>query len=574
VPIKQSNNQSFNQSIMSISSNSDRKVIAWDPKSPATLLVPTITEISSSNSNSNSNEVVDGGGEKNNNSDSNNNNNSDNNNNNNTMVMNYMLCDDGSGCNTFESSAIMNLLDARDAYLDGTRSATNGAQHHQALRQLSRDYRKTFANCISDWSDDHKKQQQDKNNDDDGDDVHLDLLRATYAVTHLSEIFLLLPSSQEDHNTLGYGYDTDMMNLPGAVTADTVRYLRKHHFGDINNVMHQSVVDEVHQLRHPDQYGHDSNGNSNGNSNSNSAVNEYWQMMEKYMVWGCLEEAWNLLSNHSIVHRIKAMDEDSDTNGGSGGLNNYQAASLAEDKEGFEALKAILLSAPLPGGRNNASDEGFGDYENENTKNDDEQYERVGNDNDNNNPAVVEEELLGGIPTSAYRLWETSSGSGSTNNSRTGGYHSVGFEPNAAYQSHQYWKQAIGTMPSLQSLRRRIPQLNRLLNLLVGNFRDIEFSSWQEELCAELLYKNPNIRLVDVNVRASALVQNHAHERNDSSMNNDNNAGTDTIDDMLLNIMRGNAGEVVKVMHEFGGGSGAALPAVMVCMVFRTIITK
>jgi hypothetical protein len=528
-------------------SKGDGKVIAWDPKSPATLLVPTITD-SGINS-----DGVDGGEKKNNN----------------TMVMNYMLCDDGSGCNTFESSAIMNLLDARDAYLDGTRStSTNGAHHHQALRQLSREYRKAFANCISDWSEDLEKrkdeseeelQQQQQQQQDDDDVVHLDLLRATYAVTHLSEIFLLLPSSQEDHNTsminnMGYGYENDMMNLPGAVTADTVRYLRKHHFGDINNIFDPSVVEDLNQLWQPDQHGAD---NSDGNG--------YWELVEAYMIWGCLEDAWALLSHHSIVRRFVEMEENSDKNGI--GLNDYQAASLAEDREGFRALMSVLLSAPLPGARNNASDEGFDDYENENTnmKNDDDQYER----NDNDNPAVVEEEFIEGIPTSAYRLWETSSGKGNTN-SRTGGYH-VSFEPNAAYQIHQHWKQAIGIIPSLQSLRRRIPQLNRLLALLVGNFRDIEFGSWQEELCAELLYKNPNIRLVDVNVRAAALVQKHAHERNNNM--NDRNDGNDMIDDMVLNIMRGNAGEVVKAMHGFGGGSGAALPAVMVCIVFSTIVT-
>ena len=517
--------------------NSDVKAVTWDPKSSATLLVPTIAD-----------SIIDGvdAGQKNNSN----------------MVMNFVLCDNGSECNTFESSAIMNILDARDAYLDEMKSnSSNGAHHHQALHQLSREYRKALANCIGEWSEDLEKRREASNEElqqqSQDDDIALYLLRATYAVMHLSEIFLLLPSSQDDRNRMinntGHGYQNDVWNLPGAVTADTVRYLRKHHFGDIEDLFDPSVVDNLHQLWQPDQYGHD---DSNGN--------EYWDLIEAYMLRGCLEDAWTLLSHHSIVRRFVEMEYDGNTNGS--GLNDYQAASLAEDREGFGSLRNILLSAPLPGSRNNESDEGFEDYEEKQTKKDDNQNER----NNNDNPATVEEEFIEGIPTSAYCLWETGSGKGSTN-FRTGDYH-VNFEPNAANQVHQYWKQTIAINPSLQRLQRRIPQLNRLLALLGGNFRDFEFTSWQEELCAELLYKNPSIRLVDMNVRAAALLQKHAQDSNNGSK--DGNSGNDAIDETVLTIMKGNAGEVVKAMHEFGGGSGAALPAVMVriiCIVLNTV---
>lgn len=459
------------------------------------------------------------------------------------MFMNYSLCDAGLGCNTFESSAIMNLLDARDSYLDERKtSSTNGANQ---LRRLSREYRKALESCISGWSNELEKRNEESGEQEEQPDdlVHLDLLRATYAVTHLSEIFLLLPSGQQDQmntgmvDTVGYGYgSSDMWNLPGGVTADTVRYLRKHHYGDINNLFDPLVVEDLYELWQPDQ--HDEG-------------NTYWDMIEAYILWGCLEDAWVLLSHHSIVRRFVKM-EGQMSQDDNGAFKDYQAASLAEDREGFRALMSILLSAPLPGSRNNNSDEGVDGYEYENS-------DAV--QNGRNDPSAPEGELIEGIPTSAYRLWETSSEYGNNIHSRTGDYY-VSFEPKTAHLVHQHWKQAIDTLPSLQRLRQRIPQLNKLLCLLVGNFRDIEFNSWQEELCAELLYKNPNIRLMDINVRAAALVQKHSR----GNMNNDN-GGKSLVDEMILNVMRGNAGQVLKALYEFGGGSGAALPAVMVCIV-------
>ncbi len=482
---------------MSESAN-DSVLSAWDPKSPATLLLPT--SIASGE---------DGSEEK--------------------RAVNFASCDTGIGCNTFESSAIMNLLDARDAYLDERKTSSTP---HQALRQLSRGYRKALADCIDEWSNDleqrdEKSEEKTQSEKQNNELVDLDLLRATYAITHLSEIFLMSPSGPQDHNgmieNMAYGYENDMWNLPGAVTADTVRYLRKHHFGDIYNLFDPSVVDKIYELWQPDQ---EDNGDGN----------EYWKMVEAYVMWGCLEDAWDLLSHHSIVSRYMERKSELDADGSP--FNDYQTAALAEDGEGFRALMSILLSAPLPGSRTNASDDGFDTSEN-----------KTG---DSYNPSETKEELIDGIPNSAYRLWEPNSGIGDSNNSSTGYY--VNFEPKTAYHVHRHWKQAIDTLPALKRLRQRIPQLNTILALLTGNFRDIEFNSWQEEMCAELLYKNPNIRLMDINVRAAALVQRHANDTDEKN----------SIDEMMLNIMRGNAGEVLKALHGFGGGSGAALPAVMV----------
>ena len=522
--------------------NGDLKAVAWDPKSPATLLVPAITNSAT--------EDADGSDQPDNDNE-----------NGNAMVMNYILCDTGVGCNSFESSAIMNLIDSRDEYLETMKSSTTtivaamgGAshRHHWALLSLSKAYRKALSNCVIEWSEDPGKQQSDNNNDNETEEGELqqqqqdqDLLKATYAVTHLSEIFLLFPSRQNDYTmdmdmdmNDDFGYEDGTLCLPGAVTADTIRYLRLHHLGDAADLVDPAVLEDLYELVSPDLYGDDHDDSSTGDGG-----NLYWDLLQAYFVRGCLEDAWALLSHHSIVHRFLELEEQEDS------LNDYQAASLAEDREGFRALKNIMLSAPLPGGRNNRFDEGF-DTDNENSDN-------AEGDGGDAGAAAIEEELIDGVSTSAYRLWETSSGNGSSINGRTGDY-PVSFEPHAANQVHQYWKQAIDGIPALQRLRRRMPQLNRLLALLCGNFRDFQFGSWQEELCAELLYKNSNIRLEDIHVRAAALMKKHEDYETEE---------IDSIDEIFLTIMKGNAGEAVRAMHGFGGGSGAALPAVMVRIV-------
>jgi hypothetical protein len=242
------------------------------------------------------------------------------------------------------------------------------------------------------------------------------------------------------------------------------------------------------------------------------------------MIRGCLEDAWKVLSNHSIVRRIAESDHQVVT-------DDYLAASNAEWREGFQALKDILKSAPLPGGRTNYYDQVFGSN----------------NDTDTAMSAsIVETEYIEGIPSSAYLLWETSETS-------RGGDYPIHFEPHAAQQLWQSWQQAIRSIPAIQRLRAKIPQLNKLLDMLCGNFRHIEFESWEEELCAELLYKVPNIRLVDMHVKTSQVIKKYS----------DPPEGFEVV---VVNIMKGNAGRVVQVLYDLGGGSGAALPAICVSL--------
>jgi hypothetical protein len=281
--------------------------------------------------------------------------------------------------------------------------------------------------------------------------------------------------------------------------------LRLHHMGDASAGADESVVDQMLDSLHPDQVGEGT---------------VYWKLVVSYLVRGCLEEAWALLSRHSICRRsfddtIEALDE-------------YHETTLAEDREGFLALRDILLSAPLPGGRNDEHDDG-------NEEEEEGEEEEV-------------QEYLEGIPASAYRLWET----GQASREGAGGDYPASFNPHAAQHMYRTWQQALTVLPALNKLKRRVPQLNTVLAILSGDFKGIEFDSWAEALCAELLYKLPNLRPDDMNVRAARVMEKYGAFIKGG------------FEEVVLSVMKGNAGRVIQVMHELGGGSGAALPAVIV----------
>lgn len=218
--------------------------VAWDPKSPATLMVPTVAD--------------DGDGEK-------------------ESRMDTIVSDRGVSCNIFESSALMKLMDHRDAYM---KSGDVGAP--RALRKLSRNYRKVLRECIHEWNEDIEMKEDQEGGDGPALEVEtpseekmsLELLRVTEAVTQLSETFLLLPSVREEANGPIFDYYEDTVNLPGAVTADTIRYLRVHSLGDALDIFEDSVLEEIQNSYQPDQY--------NGGK-------EYWELVEAHLIRGCLE---------------------------------------------------------------------------------------------------------------------------------------------------------------------------------------------------------------------------------------------------------------------------------------------
>ena len=441
------------------------------------------------------------------------------------MTTNYNYADNGVGCNTFESSALMKLLDARDAYLKHDPDAVGT---YPAMNKLCQAYCQALSECAVEWED--YRVAKDAEAAEDGMETDekdpepstgaeaLELLRLVYALTQLSGVFLILPGKKGPKDMVGAaaGGSTDMvmyedkMSMPGAVTADTVRFLRRHALGaaDDPDEFDPAAVDEMRDSVQPDQY---------------DGGDIYWKMVENLMIRGCLEEAWVMLSNHSMLTRSLEMEEEHDES-----MDDYLQKSLEQDREGFELLRRILLSAPIPGGRNNDSDGGFPE-------------DAVGSTG-----PIVDEELIEGIPSSGYRLWDT------TESDQYSSEYSLHFEPYVAHQLWETWRQAIKLSPELQRLRNRIPQLSKLMDLLSGDFRQIQFSKWSEELCCELLYKNPDIHLVDMCAMTERV------------MENDGNAISKNLDKGVVRIMNGNAGEVIKLAHQLGGNSGAALPAVVV----------
>lgn len=146
--------------------------MAWDPKCPAALLLPTCDPETKE------------------------------------LRFDQFLADDGVGCNSYERSALMKLISAQGEYYK---------KGDDNVKALSRIYQRALNECLEGWEGDEAVNT---------DDTSLEALKLVYAVTQLSDVYLLMPSSDE---TLD---GQDPWSMPGAVTADTVRYLRFQHMSD------------------------------------------------------------------------------------------------------------------------------------------------------------------------------------------------------------------------------------------------------------------------------------------------------------------------------------------------------
>ena len=428
------------------------------------------------------------------------------------LQIHSILSHTGVGCNEHELSALIQLLDAYEVHTSRKPSERSSWNNTKAL---SKAYRAALRECLSRWED-HLADLEDKmeedninNTDSDNDEVELDvenleLLKLVYAITHLSEIFLL-PAPPE----ASLEYYSDSFHIPGAITADTVRYLRHHHTVSAVQQVDPDFIDEISNSLHPDQ------------------INDgepYWSLMNALVRRGNLEEAWALLSRHSLFQRaVDATDMES--------LDEYDAMVLQQDKEAFLDLRRIFLSAPLPGGRDESDDVGLDGP----------------NNRDLEDRSPRKETLLEGLEQDAYQMWETS------RTTSEGTDFPVTYNPRAASLARSTWHQYIIDLESVKRLRRKIPQVEPIMDILMGKLKRVPFESWAEALLAELIYGNPSILPGNIHVRAEAMMKKYPQTNGE-------------MDQVLLEIMKGNAGTVIEVMHAFGGASGAALPATMVRM--------
>ena len=430
----------------------------------------------------------------------------------------------------------------------------------------------------------------------------------------------------------------------GTVTADIVRYLRYHHVKDPFQAVNERLlsISEAESKGEMEEDDDISNNNNNNNDDSidtitivtnvsnlmdlpqpeyyadggldcgdnddegqwnddRSHIPPYWELVHSLVSAGRLEDAWAALSRHSACRRC-CLSENTNEND-----NDPMAAG---DALAFATIRTLLLSAPLPGGRNDIHDDGLDHHSSSNV---DVGVDVDGDDNNNNETATkVVEEWMPGVPSDGWKLWDapsTSSSSSIATNRNIINNNDEDYYPeevinqrnrrlSAANATHAEWSSVLqrvlgekgnggndsgmvtnGGDEHIANLNRRIPFLNECVwNILLGKqqkkggMRDNNnntTASWAETLLSEMLYKNPSIRGEDVYVRARVAMENDtrcdAVQREQQQQGGDNNSiGGGSFDNIVLSILGGNAGSVVQALHVFGGGSGAALPAVMV----------
>lgn len=526
------------------------RALAWDPRSPASLLlVPsTINEDLTETKNADVSEKETTGRR---------------------TAFSEFLSHGASGCSKEETSALIRILDARDEHLRGDGSEDNFHFHNEEeemawAKSLSHSYRSALHACLLSWD---KNAEPKEIEGASANATSLEAMKMSYALLHLSEIFLLRPHRFSSNSNSSPAWMA-AAGSASVVSPEVVRYLRLHH---LPNPLPLEEGDQ--RSTPPESSGTTDTWSVQGLLNSeqpeqfNSTL--YWSLVFKSVHRGYTQEAWALLSRHSVHRRIQEAMERQKTTGTPYAYNAQDP--LDDDARGFRILRALLLSAPLPGGR---FDTEYEDIEND-------LYDLDNDDNDQNRDAM----LFTGVPPSAWTLWEKPSSSSppyDINNPST--------LPNweAAASAHRTWSQCVrahlrrvdelhmtanrSTDPqsALARLVRRIPWLRRVLMVLAGRFDSgttsndvlVDFGSWHEALCAELLYKRPTILPQDVHVRASVLMQQFGDDVGDNS----------PLNEVLLRVMRGDAGKVLEMMHTLGGGSGAALPATMTALLCDLLV--
>ena len=126
----------------------------------------------------------------------------------------------------------------------------------------------------------------------------------------------------------------------------------------------------------------------------------YWNLLLQFVIHGELSTAWTLLWHHSACRHA----EEEAASG---------KVEVSHEGQGFAALHAIFLSAPVPGGRGDGycDDAGLDDYLEEEMLEQDEEEGRLSNDNgeagDAEDPGDINQLLIDGVPPNAYLLWES-----------------------------------------------------------------------------------------------------------------------------------------------------------------------
>jgi hypothetical protein len=415
------------------------------------------------------------------------------------------LSHDGTGIHPIETTCLTSLLDARDAY----HANANGN-----ILELSKDYRRAMCECLMSLP-----LRED----------NYESLACMYAMMHLTESYLLpVPCSK--------GRSTDKLDgLGGSLTADTVRYLRLHHNPyNLNSVEVQMVLN----ADQPEYYMNDSLKDS---LLVGPFPQPYYNLVWHLVKWGQLSSAWGVLSRHSSCRRAE---------------EEIVRHIESPESEAWSALRALLLSAPLPGGRGDEDDSGLmTEYE----EVDGDAYERYMPDVSRVSPCLFEANPKNVYLERRERYRQSCLKLGVDPPMGDLEMLPDKYDEAVAMTVFLDWRQTVssymrGDSGLLSPLFSRFPQLEQICSILIGHSTESAVS-WSERLVSELIYQRPEIAPADIAVRARVAMRCFGVEEG-------------SWEKMILKVMEGDAGEVVSSMFDFGGGSGAALPATLVSWAF------
>jgi hypothetical protein len=481
-----------------------------------------------------------------------------------------LLSEDGAGCNAEETRCLMRLIDEYN-------NSRTSNEHHTSLihsssnsRSLSKAYRTHIVECIEQWEqrifDTHDADVATSNTstnnikDDntkkiDQEIKDKDLLKLSHAITHLAEIYLCGGNENEGFGDedfdlqLSSGMSRTNQNDMGIVTTDTIRYLRYHHLEGIDsyieNILEEVTIEELMGSNQPEPYMPDNQLSSMTN------LTPYWALVRKLVQRGLLKDAWNVLRTHSACVRAAQKFATLTEHRSNSGRNSFIDQTIQEDIEAFALIEKLLSFAPIPGGRTERNDSGLGG-----TDDDDDDEEEC-------EEGEAKEDWWNGIEITAYKLWENYNDSeGNSPNSVQDA--PLEFNIYAVMNIYNSWKMAVSqslkSNAALRNLTRRIPNLQTCVWDILLDTQESFINgedSWAERLLAELLYVRPNIRKEDISVRACA------HMKQCGIMTDTYNS-QQQMEDIVIEVMKGNAGTIIEALHSFGGASGAALPATMV----------
>ncbi len=438
---------------------------------------------------------------------------------------NIFSADSGIGCNAEETSALMKILKARDECFSHAKDTGSLVD----VKTLSKAYRRELVECMRQWD---SRIQEEIAMADDGnaqrrksEETDLELLRISHTIAHLCEIYLL--NHESVHMSMP---SARYQSTKGVVTSDTIRYLRFNHFIDpfdiVASVLGDDMdIDKLLDLNQPEYYDPLSDGSmAIGGSGQ---MTPYWLLVRKLVLQGNLNEAWAVICRHSSNRRSQLLMTSDD--------DRYHAdQTVLEDAEAFALIRALLLAAPIPGGRSTVDDDGLAIFR---------------EDEENESDEIDPEEFITGIPQNGYKLWDVTS-------------NEMEFNIHPILNLHTMWKNCVAdslrSNQALRNLTRRIPMLSPCLWDIILKTKNsyLDEDSWAERLAAELIYARPDTCKDDMHIRAI----DH-REQCASNVMVDENATI--VEDILVSILSGDAGAVINSLNLSGGGSGAALPATM-----------